>query len=260
MTGKTAAPSPLQVLKRSKQQIFSKVTDNLEKKKYMNIQILRFFLKQIHVVRPFTIIFNDNLNAVKYCVIKWLPIFQESAMTGKLKRNLGTVPLDRALLQLNENLQNSNSSIKEIMSQNREIKNVLVENSSLEKNKSSSSKSSDDNSDFEDQNFVGNDSITSNKDFTNSLRGLITKRFKDDLITLICIISRIRLVPQFRLCYFHCSSLIYLSIFAQLATIDGFRILPWLSCKTLSGIGQKSKGQGRLWTQKIELVEIKSSI
>ncbi|RNA21187.1 hypothetical protein BpHYR1_001253 [Brachionus plicatilis] len=66
------------------------------------------------------------------------------------------------------------------MSQNREIKNVLVENSSLEKNKSSSSKSSDDNSDFEHQNFVGNDSITSNKDFTNSLRGLITKRFMDD--------------------------------------------------------------------------------
>ncbi|RNA33017.1 hypothetical protein BpHYR1_011023 [Brachionus plicatilis] len=39
--------------------------------------------------------------------------------TGKLKGNLGTVPLDRALLQLNENLQNLNSSIKEIMSQNR---------------------------------------------------------------------------------------------------------------------------------------------
>ncbi|RMZ96926.1 hypothetical protein BpHYR1_021953 [Brachionus plicatilis] len=36
--------------------------------------------------------------------------------------------------------------------------------------------------------------------------------------------------------------------------------LTWLSYKTLSGIGQKNKVQGRLWTQKIELVETKSNI
>ncbi|RNA18359.1 hypothetical protein BpHYR1_034229 [Brachionus plicatilis] len=77
-------------------------------------QYLRFQEKN-HPIRIGFLVMSQSLTRIV------LKSFIPKNKTGKLKGNLGTVPLDRALLQLNENLQNLNSSIKEIMSQKREI-------------------------------------------------------------------------------------------------------------------------------------------